>query len=374
MLLNLLWLAAFAVAQDSSSAQLIETLTGTDRRLTGDDATPTLFLSDFSASSLPTGTMSRMSAITETVNATASIESSENPFTQLVGSSRTDISGNQTATSTAAAPTNTQPCNNYPEFCTRRYSNITEVCAHNSPFSVARNAGSNQALPVLQQLNDGVRMLQGQAHLVNGTLYYCHTSCDLLNAGTVEDYLRTVTGWVADHPFDVVTIIFGNADYEQKGSDGKPLVTASTFDATVVASGLRDYIYQPPKTAMTLEDWPTLGELIISGKRVVTFIDYNFDTVAVPYMLWEFYNIWETPYSPTNINFPCTLGRPEGISDKKRDGMMYIANHNLNVEVSIAGTSLLIPNTVELNVTNGLNGSGSLGLMSDQCTGVYFLP
>jgi len=48
-------------------------------------------------------------------------------------------------------------------------------------------------------------MLQGSAHYVNSTLYYCHFSCDLLNAGTVKDYLREVTEWVADHPFDVIT-------------------------------------------------------------------------------------------------------------------------------------------------------------------------
>jgi hypothetical protein len=245
------------------------------------------------------------------------------------------------------------------------------VCAHNSPFVRKNNAGSNQALEVTQQLNDGIRMLQGQTHYVNGTLYYCHTSCDLLNAGTVEDYLREVTTWVAAHPFDVITIIFGNADYEQKDDNGNALVTAKNFVDPVENSGLKQYIYQPPKTAMTLEDWPTLGELIISGKRVITFIDYNFDTDAVPYMLWEFYNMWETPFSPTDFSFPCTLGRPDGISEEKMREMLYMANHNLNVEVSIAGASLLIPNTVELNVTNGVNGSGSLGEMANQCTGEF---
>ena len=43
---------------------------------------------------------------------------------------------NVTATSTSSSvqPTNTTPCNNYPEFCSRQYSNITEVSAHNSPL------------------------------------------------------------------------------------------------------------------------------------------------------------------------------------------------------------------------------------------------
>lgn len=212
-------------------------------------------------------------------------------------------------------------------------------------------------------------MLQGQAHLVNGTLYFCHTSCDLLNEGTVEDYLRQVTAWVRTHPFDVITIIFGNYNWADKDSDGNPLVTSVDFDAPVRSSGLIDYIYQPPKTAMAVDDWPTLGQMILNQKRVVTFIDYNWDTGNVPYMLWQYYNIWETPFSPTDLSFPCTIGRPEGISDDQAKNMMYLANHNLNAEIAIAGTSLLVPNTAQINQTNAVSGEGSLGLMARECTG-----
>jgi hypothetical protein len=217
-------------------------------------------------------------------------------------------------------------------------------------------------------------MLQGQTHLVNGTLYYCHTTCDLLNAGTVEDYLREVTDWVRDHPFDVITIIIGNGDYQLKDAQGNPLVTSQNYVDPIEKSGLLPFIYQPPKTAMTREDWPTLSELIFKGKRVIVFIDYNFDTDAVPYMLWEFYNMWETPYSPTDINFLCTVSRPEGLNQNQTENMMYMANHNLNVQVSIAGANLLIPNTVDINSTNGLNGTGSLGLMANSCTNDWGRP
>jgi hypothetical protein len=243
------------------------------------------------------------------------------------------------------------------------------VCAHNSPFTRQNNAARNQDYGVTQQLNDGIRILQGQAHLVNGTLYYCHTSCDLLNEGTVEDYLRKVNAWVETHPFDVVTIIFGNYNWADKDSNGDPIVTSVDFDSPIRSSGLIDYIYQPPKTAMTVDDWPTLGQMILSRKRVVTFIDYNFDTANVPYMLWEFYNIWETPFSPTNPEFPCTIGRPEGISDEQAKSMMYIANHNLNAEIAIGSMSLLVPNTAQINQTNAVSGDGSLGLMATQCAG-----
>ncbi|KAF2204745.1 PLC-like phosphodiesterase [Delitschia confertaspora ATCC 74209] len=367
---------ALSSSPSPSSFPSIMTLSGS-HSLSGADAASTPRLSDFTASIL-TGTMSRFASPTGTANDTASTTSSKpKSLTSLIGGTRQITpTGNSTAsaTTTGALPFNTQPCNNYPEFCTRKYSNITEVCAHNSPFTRKNNVGANQDFGVTRQLNDGVRMLQGQTHLVNGTLYYCHTSCDLLNAGTVESYLREVGDWVRDHPFDVITILIGNGDYEQKDADGNPLVTSKNYVEPFEKAGLMPYIYQPPKTAMTLEDWPTLSELLIKGKRVIVFIDYNFDTDAVPWMLWEFYNMWETPYSPTDINFPCTVSRPEGLSRNKSESMLYMANHNLNVKIDIAGMNLLVPNTVDLNVTNGLNGTGSLGLMANQCTSDWGRP
>ena len=48
---------------------------------------------------------------------------------------------------------------------------------------------------------------------------------------------------------------------------------------------------------------------------------------------------------------------------------MYLVNHNLNTEINLAGTSILVPNTVLINQTNGLNGTGSLGLMANNCAG-----
>ncbi|KAL1655309.1 hypothetical protein SLS61_002196 [Didymella pomorum] len=374
--LSLLWLAGLAVGQSSSASSAstaspsVVTLTGTQRQLSGGEFGGSVTVpSDFEGSTFATLTSSP-SGSTASANATVSATES---VINIGGSNRTRTPTGS-ATGSAALPQNTQPCNNYLEFCNRKYSNITEVAAHNSPFTKERNVGRNQDYGVTQQLNDGIRMLQGQAHYINGTLYYCHTSCDLLNAGTVEDYLKEVVAWVEAHPFDVVTIIFGNYDYEDKDASGNPLVTSKNFDEPIRSSGLYQYIYQPPKTAMELADWPTLGQMLIQQKRVVTFIDYNFDTDAVPYLLWEFYNMWETPYSPTDDNFPCTIGRPEGVSDEKARDMLYMANHNLNAEIAIAGLSLLVPNVVVMNQTNGLEGNGSLGLMANQCTSDWGRP
>jgi hypothetical protein len=95
-----------------------------------------------------------------TGNATAS---SSPAVTKLVGGSSSGTRGNATASSSTATSTstpivNTRPCNGWPEFCSRSYSNITMITAHNSPFSRPDNAASNQALGVIAQLDDGVRM------------------------------------------------------------------------------------------------------------------------------------------------------------------------------------------------------------------------
>lgn len=82
-----------------------------------------------------------------------------NSVTHIGGTSPTNgTNANSTSTSTANAAENTVPCNNYPEFCNRKYSNITEVCSHNSAFAIPNNAGSNQIYGIIDQLNDGVRM------------------------------------------------------------------------------------------------------------------------------------------------------------------------------------------------------------------------
>ena len=49
---------------------------------------------------------------------------------------------------------------------------------------------------------------------------------------------------------------------------------------------------------------------------------------------------------------------------------MYLANHNLNTNVALFGTSILIPNSAELNVTNAAAIEyGSLGAAEQNCTG-----
>ncbi|SLM40953.1 PLC-like phosphodiesterase, TIM beta/alpha-barrel domain [Lasallia pustulata] len=354
---------------------------GGDLVPTGTEATyasyaSTITVSSSTAASSVNGSMSLLSSSIAGSNAsTATSSTTSRTVTILTGShgasstaslnatTAQNVTATQT-TSMAPQPTNTQPCNQYPEFCTRKYSNITYVAAHNSPFTNPNNAAANQQLSVTQQLDDGIRMLQGQTHLVGNTLYYCHTSCDLLNAGTAQSYFANITSWVKAHPYDVVTVLIGNGDY----------IGVGNFTSPLESSGLAAYAYTPPKIPMSLSDWPTLSEMILTNKRVVIFLDYDANQSLVPYIQDEFSQLWETPFDPTNQSFPCTVQRPPGISRNQSEERMYMLNHNLNTEISLLGTSLLVPNFPALSVTNNVSGFGSLGLSANQCTEEWSRP
>ncbi|KAJ9619603.1 hypothetical protein H2203_008384 [Taxawa tesnikishii (nom. ined.)] len=356
-----------------TNANAASSFTGTYAAVTGQSTVPSSLLSKASTAS---GSSSRSGSASSAAPGTTSTITllaggGAGIVTQLVinGTTTSTLSSNSTAssmssgssTSTAAQPTNTQPCNGYPEFCSRKYSNITEVCAHNAAFSISGNSFSNQALSITQQLNDGIRMIQGQVHYENNTIWNCHTSCSILNAGTWQAELEEIATWVRSHPYDVVTLLVGNYDYVDVGN----------FTAPLEASGLMPYIYTPPKVPMRLNDWPTLSEMILNQDRVVVFMDYQANQTAVPYILDEFTHMFETPFSPTNVSFPCTIQRPPTLTNQTtaREEWMYLANHNLNVEVSFLGNSILIPNTADLNVTNAAGQQlGMLGAMDSDCT------
>lgn len=383
MLVSTIVLAALAATTRAQSASSI-TLSGTNTAgdLSGGDYATGTYRSYESTISLSTSnsylTISGASATgtsttrpqneTITTNGTT-ITTTSATQTLLSASVGNSSSATGASSSTAARPTNTQPCNGYPELCSRKYSNFTMVAAHNSPFSIQGNVASNQALDVTTQLNDGVRMLQFQTHKPNATspIRLCHTSCDLLDAGTLVDYLTTVREWLDANPYEVVTILMGNDDVLDPGNYTDP----------VTNSGLIRYVYTPPKVPMALADWPTIGEMILRQTRAVVMLDYQADQTAIPWLLDEFAQFWETPFSPTDRAFPCTVDRPPNQDRNISANRMIIANHNLNVDINIASlgvSGLLIPATTLLNETNAVTGYGSAGAAASNCTADWQRP
>ncbi|KAL1956892.1 hypothetical protein VTO42DRAFT_6740 [Malbranchea cinnamomea] len=202
-------------------------------------------------------------------------------------------------------------CNRRTEYCGRRYSDISFVGSHNSPF-VGGLPQHNQEISVTAQLDLGIRFLQSQTHNdINGTLSMCHTSCALEHAGSLVSYLTTVKTWMDANPDEVVTLLITNGDR----------VDMSKYDEAFVASGIKAYAYTPPTSPrwLPLNQWPTLQESIDTGKRLIVFVDYHTDMKRFPYLLDEFTYFFETPFELTDPNFPeCKLDRPPNASPDDR--------------------------------------------------------
>ncbi|KAM3443953.1 hypothetical protein NHJ13734_001677 [Beauveria thailandica] len=269
------------------------------------------------------------------------------------------------STSTPAS-SGSKPCNNSPTLCGRRYNNITHMGAHDSSFlrdaSTGNSVSGNQYKNATVALDAGVRFLQAQVHDKNGTLQLCHTSCDLLDAGPLADWLQLIANWMNANTNDVVTVLLVNADR----------ASAAALGGAFSSAGLDKLGYKPPTTSATA-DWPTLQSMIDSNTRLVAFAT-NFDySASVPYLLPEFDFMFETPYEVTELTgFNCTLDRPSTSGLNKSPttaiAMNYLSLVNHFKYQRFLG-SILAPDADSINVTNSPDtaAAGNFGRHIQQC-------
>ncbi|KAI1814438.1 PLC-like phosphodiesterase [Poronia punctata] len=241
-------------------------------------------------------------------------------------------------------------CNGHAEYCDRRYSQVTFAGSHNSGF-VGVGPSDNQLQSVSDQLDQGIRFLTTQTHDKDGAIQMCHTSCDLLDAGPLQDYLGTVKTWVDGHADDVVTLLITNED----------AIDINKFADAFKAVGLDAFVFTP-EGQLGLDDWPTLGDLISSGNRVVVFMDYHSDTSQVPWILDEFAYFIETPFDPHEDQLSgCNVDRP---ADASADGRLVLANHNRNTEV----LGINLPDLIDADDTNSVD---SINAQANTCKDLY---
>lgn len=182
---------------------------------------------------------------------------------QRASQSSVSISSTTPSMSTLAATT----CNGRSEYCTRSYSNITFVGSHDSAF-VGPLPQQNQNIDIKAQLDMGIRYLQVQTHhsvLDRNVIELCHTSCLLEDAGPLRSFLTTIKNWLDANPNEVVSLLLTNGDS----------VSITEFGDTFSSSGIANYAYVPSKSPLPIADWPTLGDMISSGKRLVVFLGKN---------------------------------------------------------------------------------------------------
>ncbi|WP_239158210.1 PI-PLC domain-containing protein [Streptomyces sp. SID13726] len=214
----------------------------------------------------------------------------------------------------AASPSAPRRCQGSAELCDRPYDEVAYLTSHNAmSTTVDQFIGPLQDPGITAQLDDGVRGLQldtyrwespdqitarladsdfspEQRTLITAAvnkvnpprdgLWLCHAVC---RAGAIQlvPSLREIGDWMRDHPTEVVTLIVQDAISAED--------TAKAFEQ----AGLTDLVRTPdpdPDRA-----WPTLGEMIDSGRRLVVFAEQA-DGPAAWYRNFYRYGM-ETPFA-----------------------------------------------------------------------------
>lgn len=108
----------------------------------------------------------------------------------------------------------------------------------------------------------GIRYFTSQLHIEDGEIRQCHTDCALLDVGPFSEILVSLKTWLDAHPREVVTLLVGNGDDNILIEEFKPV-----FESTGA-----DQIVFTPSQRFGLADWPTLGEIIEGGRRLIVFM------------------------------------------------------------------------------------------------------
>ncbi|CAG8699404.1 7138_t:CDS:2 [Dentiscutata erythropus] len=247
-----------------------------------------------------------------------------------------------------------QLCNGHAELCNKSYSAVSFVATHNS-YAYGNLVAATQDYSIPTQLKDGVRgfLLSALAspNPSSTDIELCHTSCSLLDAGTVVNTLKNFTTFLQNNPNEVITLFWRN-DFSN--------LTATDFKTAFDKAGLTQYCFTQPLGSA----WPTMSDIISSGKRVMNFLDSGADTTTVPWLMAEYSYVFETPYDNTDPNavWPCTIDRPKGQSRP-----LYMINHFLYTEIASSSIEVEIPSRSIVNSTNSL----SLQTQAQNCTKIF---
>jgi hypothetical protein len=250
---------------------------------------------------------------------------------------------------------NASSCNGRAGLCDRSYADVAFPATHNA-MAAASEPGwffAEQPDGIIDQLDHGIRVLlidswYGQhtqrpgviantdesraralaeaeqsfgaaairsALRVRGALnleprgpvdaYLCHGLCELGSTKWLP-VMRSVRTWMDAHPREVVT--FFVQDTVSPGD------TAEVFDR----AGLLPYVYTP----LPGQPWPTLRQMIDSGKRLVVLMEDRGGGAAYPWLIDGFHVVQDTPFlfrQPSE--FSCAPNRGP------QDAPLFLLNH-----------------------------------------------
>jgi hypothetical protein len=252
------------------------------------------------------------------------------------------------------ASTQVAACNGHRELCSRPYDEVAFPATHNSMTAADENWYlPEQPTGIVGQLDDGIRVflidswygqttsrpsvivtaeasklaalaeanaeygsavvqsalrLRDAASLTPTgprTPYLCHSLCEL-GAVRWDTEMTAVQEWLAVHPREVVTFFVQDE------------VSPADTEAVFRTAGLLPYVH----TQREGRPWPTLGQMIDSGRRVVVLMENHGGGTAYPWLLQGFDWVQDTPYeNPTVADLSCRLERGSA------DDPILLVNH-----------------------------------------------
>jgi hypothetical protein len=194
--------------------------------------------------------------------------------------------------------------------------------------------------------------------------YMCHGLCET-GSTPLLDMLGELRTWMVANPDEVVTLFIEDH------------VAADLIAADIETAGLVDLIHQPGVG----EDWPTLGEMIGSGRRLVVMLEEGNGGEQAPWLVNGFEHTQDTPYTfPTVESFSCDANRGPA------DAPLLLLNHWLSGFTSLVtdaqlvnGRDVLLPRATQCQEEQGMIPNfvavnyvalGDVGAVVDELNGV----
>jgi hypothetical protein len=219
-------------------------------------------------------------------------------------------------------------CNGSAALCDRHYDQVAYATSHNAFSTWERfTLYFNQWDDLPAQLAHGLRGFMLDAWYFdangNGTIeqaetFLCHADCSWARR-PLDEGLGELRAFLDTHPGEVLTIIF------------ESYISSADTAAAFERSGLTEYaLPHVPGTP-----WPTLREMVESGKRLVVVSDRS--AAPAPEWLVSVWSVaWETHFSNTyRSDFRCTPNRGRTTNE------LFILNHFLTRNTAVPGEAAI---------------------------------
>jgi hypothetical protein len=195
-------------------------------------------------------------------------------------------------------------CNGHERLCDRRYDEVSYPTTHNAMSNADDGwINPNQEHGIARQLADGVRGMMLDLHYDRNEIFLCHGFCELGKKPLAEG-LAEIRTFMQANPGEVISIIF------------ETYVTPVDVKACFERVGMMGFLHVQVKG----EPWPTLREMVASGRRLIVFAEKDGGAYPWYHDVWLF--AWDTPYSFKGADeFTCAKNRGDFSNE------LFILNH-----------------------------------------------